>query len=328
MSEQKLKTYIESMFIDSGAFSLHAKHVRKSGKRTGKHGRVLENMEVRWTQGDWSYYNLTKGSEFRSYCHDYAKFILHMRERDPEMMFANIDAIGNPDLTWDIQMFFEKEYGIQPVPIVHCNTPMGYVDRYLEAGRYDLMGVGGSAQNLSKAYYLSWADKFFLHICPESNKRMPVIRTHGFAMTSWSLLCRYPWWSVDSATWVKMSAYGMLYVPRYRKGKFSYDTPPMMFNFSSRSPAQKKAQQHYLNFPATTKKEVDLWFEHCGLPMGSVDEKGEPVEIGLMSHYIPRRKANLIYLSELQDSRPKWPYALDNKIVQVSKVKYRKGMGL
>lgn len=339
MSEQKLKTYAESIFVDSGAFSLHAKHVLKAGKREGKTGRVLDNIEVRWTQGDFSYYNLTKGSEFRAYCHDYAKFIITMRKRDPNMMFANIDAIGNPDLTWEIQQFFENEYGVQPIPIVHCNTPMGYVDRYLEAGgktnelgdtgpKYDLIGVGGSAQNLPKAYYISWADRFFTHICPKSNKRLPLIRVHGFAMTSWSLLCRYPWWSVDSATWVKMSAYGMLYVPRFRNGKFCYNCPPMMFNFSSRSPAQKKTQQHYANFTVNARNDVDLWFKHCGLPMGSVDEKGEMVDYGLMSHYIPRRKANLLYLDGLQNSRPEWPYPLDNKVVQMSKVKYRKGYGL
>ncbi len=312
--------------MDSGAHSLYNIHVLKHGKRMGEHGRILDKPPVKWSQGDFSYFDLTKGSEFRHYCDRYASFIKRFGDR---VLCANVDAIGNPDLTWQIQKFFEEEHGVTPIPIVHYGTPMSYVDRYLEtAPKYDILGVGGLGQGVTRHEYFSWADKFFTHICPESNKRLPLIKAHGFAMTSWELICRYPWWSVDSATWVKLSAYGWLYIPRWRENRWRYDMPPMMVNFSFRSPRKMERQKHYDNVTENVKKTADRWLEYIGLEMGSVDDEGEVKVFGVSSHHRARSIANLRYLVDLQDSRPEWPYALDNTIVEQSAVKYHRGFGL
>lgn len=328
MTEEPKEIYSESMFVDSGAHSIYNIHVLKHGKREGAHGRVLDKPPVKWSQGDFSYFDLTKGSPFRKYCDDYATFMKSMVKRDAGVLMANIDAISNPDLTWEIQRFFEEEHGVQPMPIIHCYTPMKYVDRYLEAGRYDLLGVGGLGQGISRHEYFKWGDELFLHICPESKGYMPQIRTHGFAMTSWELICRWPWWSVDSATWVKLSAYGWLYIPRYLKGKFSYDHPPMTINFSFRSPQKKIPGKHYDNVKPAIKKACDLWIKKLGLDMGTVDDEGKTLEFGLASHHRARSIANLTYLTELQNSRPDWPHTLDPEIVSATAVGYGKGFGL
>src|SRR5439155_27253106 len=115
-----------------------------------------------------------EGSEFRRYCDRYASFMRKFNDRG--ILCANVDAISNPDLTWQIQRFFEEEHGVIPIPIVHYGTPMNYVDRYLQAEKYDILGVGGLGQGVSRHEYFSWADKFFTHICPESNNRKPIIK--------------------------------------------------------------------------------------------------------------------------------------------------------
>ena len=346
------KIYAESMFIDSGAHSLYNIHVLKHYKREGKHGRVLERPPVRWggtdPSTDFSYFDLTRGSEFREYCDDYAEFMKEMRDKG--VLLANIDAIGNPALTWEIQRFFEEEHGVQPMPIVHCHTPMSWVDKYLEAGKYDLLGVGGLGQGISRHEYFGWADKFFLHLCPKSEGYLPVIKTHGFAMTSWELICRWPWWSVDSATWVKLSAYGWLYIPRRKGGEFSFNRPPMTVNFSKRPPKKKRklvakamdhpswtdnpapreteTAKHYQNIGKGAREAVDAWLAHIEIPMGSVDENGEMEEFGIVSHHRARSIANLIYLKELEASRPEWPHPLDHRVVEATGVRLRKGLGL
>src|SRR6266480_5882604 len=185
--------YAESVWIDSGAHGLYNIHVLKHGDRKGEHGRKLAKPPVYWGKGDrpgvgrqdFSFYDLSKGSEFRRYCDAYAAFIketqLRMLGTGAKVAFVNIDAISNPDLTWEIQRFFEEEHGVKPIPIVHYETPMKNVDRYLEAGRYQLLGVGGLGQGVSRHDYFSWADRFFVHICPESNRYLPLIKVHGFA---------------------------------------------------------------------------------------------------------------------------------------------------
>ena len=318
-----------SMFVDSGAHSLYNIHVLKLGKRVGTHGRELAKLPTAWSQGDFSYYDLRKGSPFRRYCNSYAKLISKMAKRD--IILANVDVISNPDLTWEVQRFFEEEHGVQPMPIVHCETPMKYVDRYIESGRYDLLGVGGLGQGISKQGYLKWGHNFFHHICPESNKRKPIIRTHGFAMTSWELMCMWPWWSVDSATWVKLSAYGWLYVPRWSdKRGLRFDCPPYVINFSERSPQKDKRAKHYDNSTPVMKKACEEWLKQLGVGMGKVDSEGKVVEMGVAVHHRPRSRANLSYLVALQNSRPKWPHVLDNKESGVTKrdVAYSRGMGL
>ncbi len=330
--------YAESIFVDSGAHSIYNLKVLGHEERTGKHGRILAKPVVRWSQGDFSYYDLKKGSPFRQYCDDYAAFMRAMEGKG--LIVANVDAISNPDLTWEIQRFFEEEHGVSPMPIVHYGTAMKYVDRYLEATeqlnelgdmgpKYDLLGVGGLGQGVSRHEYFAWADKFFTHICPESNKFLPVIKTHGFAMTSWELMCRYPWWSVDSATWVKLSAYGWLYVPKWSKERgFRFDRKPMMVNFSFRSPRLSERQKHYNNITDSGRRNCDLWLEHLGLKMGSVDADEKMIEFGVTSHHRARSIANLRYLKALEQSRPEYPYPLDHSIVDRRVVKYGCGFGL
>jgi hypothetical protein len=347
-AEDPKEIYAESIFCDSGAHGLYNLFVLKHGKRKGKTGRELAKPPVKWSQGDFSYYDLTKGSLFREYCDDYAGFMKKMRDLKADVLLANVDAISNPDLTWEIQRFFEEEHGVQPVPILHYGTAMRYVDRYLDAGRYDLLGVGGLGQGVSRHEYFGWADEFFLHLCPKPDL-LPVIRTHGFAMTSWELMCRYPWFSVDSATWVKLSAYGWLYVPRWSEEKgFRYDCPPMMVNFSVRPPKNTKAaaahilppldqapspraeerQKHFSNIPKRGQETCLRWLKHLGLEMGSFDKDGEVKVFGVAVHHRARSIANLSYLKGLEESRPPWPHPLDLETVEGHSVKYNKGFGL
>lgn len=324
--------YTESLFIDSGAHSLYNIYVLKHGKRKGKHGKDLDRPPVRWSQGDFSYYDLTKGSDFRKYCDRYAKFMKWVKQQPggDKILLANVDAISNPELTWEIQRFFEEEHNVTPVPIIHYGTPMKWVDKYLDR-KYDLLGVGGLGQGVSRHEYFSWADDFFIHICP-TPEGLPLIKTHGFAMTSWELMCRYPWWSVDSATWVKLSAYGWLYIPRWshERKEWRMDMPPMMVNVSHRSPQKQINGKHYEYGKASpaVKETVDFWLQHIGLEMGSVDKEGEMVVFGVSSHHRARSISNLTYLKMLEKSRPKWPHPLDRSIVEQKSVKYQKGFGL
>ena len=320
------KLYTESIFMDSGAFSLAANQLYKA--KIGTHGRELVGKKTLGTKGrDYSYFNLSKGSEFRAYCDSYASFI---KKTKPSGVFhVSVDVLQNPDLTWETQRFFEEEHGISPVPVVHAGEPLKYLDRYLETGRYDLVGIGGLSAAISIGAYLQWADEVFMRICPESNKYVPTVRTHGFAMTSWKLICRYPWWSVDSATWVKLSAYGWLYVPRWTaRGGWRFDQPPMQINISAKSPTAKKEDKHLDSVSESVKIVVLRWLDHCGVAEGKADADGNELVFGARSHFRARSRCNLIYFKGLEASRPTWPYPLDLEIVKSHVVEHRRGFGL
>src|SRR5688500_11976990 len=89
--------YTESMFMDSGAFSLYNIHVRKVGRDAAVEEHDPKYLEAlkrrqgidkphppihRRGHGDFSFFNLKPGSEFRKYCDRYADFIKRMQKID------------------------------------------------------------------------------------------------------------------------------------------------------------------------------------------------------------------------------------------------------
>ena len=99
-----------------------------------------------------------------------------------------------------------------------------------------------------------------------------------------------------------------------------------------------------------TAKQLDKlirrWLERCGLEWGSVQQVEVPkgahrllypeIEIteetvkewGVESHFAARAAANLHYLKDLEESRPKWPHPLDLGTVWQGRVKISRGLGL
>lgn len=310
------KIYTEDVFLDSGAWALCRLHVLKQGKRAeriGKHGRLLEEPLVRGAQGDFSYYDLSKGSPFRRYCNSYAAFIHKFQDRIE--LFANIDAIGSPEVTWEIQCFFEEEHGLRLVPVIHHGTDMRWIDKYIAHG-YDIIGLGGFARKIGREEVIKWCDDVFIRICPKSNDYKPIIRVHGFALTAWEFMVRYPWFCVDSTSWVKYSAYGWICFPRWSptKKRFRYDRPPLVINMSWRSPFKADRHKHLNNVIGPIRDNVMRWLDRCQIPLGKVDAKGNELEKGVVSSHESRSTANLHYFLDLEASLPPWPWPLAEHI--------------
>ena len=195
---------------------------------------------------------------------------------------------------------------------------------------------------------------------------MPLVKVHGFAMTSWSLMSRWPWWSVDSATWIKLAAYGWIILPPWKDGKFSHDVQPIQLNMS-RKPTPRMSKfwwregikgprqtqdRHYDNATPYHRECADRWLKHVGVPLGSfeqelehkkmavkgvttpgllleIGERGEEVDVkGATSCFRLRSKVNLDYFRDFQNSRPKWPYPLDTSKVEAPAVAHRAGFGI
>jgi hypothetical protein len=321
--------YTEDVFMDSGAWALCRLYVLKQGKKAeqmGKHGRLLEEPFLRGAQGDFSYYDLTKGSPFRAYCDSYASFVRKFQDRIE--LFANIDAIGSPEITWEIQRFFEKEHGLRLVPVIHCGTELKWVEKYIANG-YDIIGLGGYARKIAREELIRWTDEVFVHICPESHGYNPIVRVHGFALTAWEYMIRWPWYCVDSTSWVKYSAYGWIILPRWTEtAGFRYDRPPLVVNMSWRSPFKADRHKHLDNSMGSIKENVMLWLKHVGVKLGKVDKEGNELAKGVISSHESRSTANLHYFLNLQNSLPKWPWPLSVKIAQRQGIAYNKGFGI
>jgi hypothetical protein len=285
---------VESHFLDSGSFTLKTKAIQYATENKGK--------------SEWDYYS-TK--EFWDYVDQYCEFV--KTNRIAIDFFANVDVIPNskgepnPKLTWRNQKYIEDHHGIIPVPVVHYKTDLKWLKKYIDAG-YEFIGIGGLVGSTAQEHCRGWIDRCFDLVCSTPD-RCPRVKLHGFGVTTYELLIRYPWWSVDSTSWTKVGAFGGILVPHKRRGKFVFDEQPYTMKVSLDSPDRKMKDRHYLSMSQAERDIVNEWLDLIGLPLGTWDPKTlKPLTAGVVTHHSDRRAANLHFFEMMRKSLPKYPW--------------------
>ena len=287
---------IDSLFIDSGAFGLWARYAKgKSPEKT---------LEFYDSQIFWDYVK------------DYADFV--KRYADAIQLYANVDVFYNPKLSWKVQRVLE-EMGCHPVPVLHCGASMDWVKFYRDQG-YEYIGLGGLVNKaIPRSEKEKWISQVFTTISKPDGT--PSLKVHGFGITNFRMLRDYPWWSVDSTSWVKEAAYGGIYIPRRTRGEFDFVRDPYVIKASGKSGKIKMLGMHLTTVTEEERSIMLAWLELIGVPMGSVDAAGEEIERGVLTHRDDRMKANLLYFEHLRRHLPDWPWPFRPKL-------YRQGFSV
>jgi hypothetical protein len=259
-------------------------------------------------------------------------------------VYANLDVIGlggkqpnrlTAEKTLENQKIME-EAGLNPLPCFHFGEPFEYLQYYVDNYDYLALGVAGNTGNK----LIPWLDECFgNYICGEDG--MPKIKIHGFAVTSLKAMLRYPFYSVDSTSWVMTSRMGSIYVPRYRGGNWLYDENSWKVAVSSRSPGKTDAGKHIDTFPPRHKQVILDYLQEKGYQLGKSrfekfpqthelkdnerwaekkpKDKGASrlleiiEEEGVSNRYQLRDEMNIIYFQDLEKSMPPWPWAFKPK---------------
>ena len=266
---------------------------------------------------------------------EYIKFI--KRNEKYIDVYANLDAIGDPQQTWKNQMIME-EAGLSPLPCFHLNEDYEWLNKYVEEYDYIALGgmVGTSVVNLQP-----FLDQCFgKYICDDTG--MPKVKIHGFGLTSLKLMLRYPWFSVDSTSWVVTSRLGSIYIPRYKGGKYVYDEQSWKISVSNKSPDRKEAGQH---IETMTPKQKSIFLDYIkekGFSLGASEfrkededyelkenekwngkaDKGKRevekiIEPGICNDYKQRDEMNIIYFLDLEKSMPKYPWSFKHQALSL-----------
>ena len=265
----------------------------------------------------------TKGIEIK--IEDYIQFIKDNTKYID--IYANLDVIGDAEATWQNQKIMEAA-GLSPIPCFHAGEEWRYLERYI--ANYDYIALGGIAQLGRRAQ--SWMDSCFDLLCDKEG--YPKVKVHGFAVTSLRLMLRYPFFSVDSTSWVLTGRMGSIFVPRERSGQWIYDDDSLKVAISARSPAiEIQGNRHFSNMSKKEKETVLRYIHSCGFDIGeskmdqrhkdsvladnekwiskSDDNGMREVEIvitpGLCNDYRMRDKINIMYFLELEKQIPPWP---------------------
>lgn len=137
---------------------------------------------------------------------DYTNYI--KRNADIVGQASVLDAIGDYRGTFENQRRMEA-LGTPALPCFHYGEPMEVLDWYV--ANYDYITIGGMVP-ISTPQLKLWLDRLFLdHLTHPDGT--PKVKVHGFGLTSLPLMERYPWYSVDSSTWVQWAAHGMVLIP-------------------------------------------------------------------------------------------------------------------
>lgn len=266
-------------FLDSGAFTLKTRAAEYAA-RTGKDERAFYDTKTHW-----------------HYVDAYCRFVRdHWQAID---FFANVDAIPHPDLTWRNQDYIEQQWGMEPVPVVHYGTNLTWFDRYVEAG-YTFVGIGGLVGETSTEECRRWLDDLFTRVCPPPT-RLPTVRLHGFGLTSVELMFRYPWWSVDSASWTKVGSFGGILVPQRRGGAWVYDETPYVMKVADENPDRDRAGCHFAALPPRQQQLVRDWLDDISVPLGSDKERG------VVNSHLIRKDACIMFFHRMVRAVPPYP---------------------
>lgn len=230
--EKEYRLKVEN-YLESHHYVNRASYVKKMRR---------DGVKVFLDSGAFSAF--TKGVEV-----DIAGYCRYVRENSDIIEFASVlDHIGSAQGTYENQCTMEG-LGVTPLPCFHYGEDMRYLEYYIS--KYPYITLGGMVP-ISTQQLTLWLDDLFKNYLTDANGR-PLVKVHGFGLTSLPLMKRYPWYSVDSSTWVQWAANGMILVPSLGQ-----------INVSDKSSSRKMAGQHIDTIPPVQREAVVLEIEQFG----------------------------------------------------------------
>lgn len=300
------------ILCDSGAHSYFERNVRN---KTGIYDRHL------W---DWDAF---KEPAFHNFLMDYISFL---KEHKHLLTAAvTLDAIYDPEVSYGIYCYMKYGHGLDVIPVYHFAEDIKWFKLYMQ--HTDYIGISGLGQGIPKRDYYEWVNKVFQLICDKDG--IPQWKLHGFALTSVELIKRYPFYSIDSSSWVQFSRFGKILVPQLHNGKYDYTRKPLDIFVSNRGlkdvtegnhidHCSIQEREYVINYLASLNivlghsefKTVDANYK-CGTNEKIIktnDDNTKKVEIfierGVCNRHEYRDMVNFLYYTKLVDCIPEWPW--------------------
>lgn len=198
--------------------------------KTDKGAQIIREQgdQIFLDSGAFSAWTLGVTIDLPTYCN----FILRngdiIRKDDGVIMASVLDGIGDPLQTYRNQLAMEH-YGVSPLPCFHYGEDERYLEYYIS--KYPYITIGGMVGK-SKTQLRVWLDRIWEKYIIDGSGA-PKLKLHGFGLTSIPMMKDYPWYSVDSSSWVQSATFGSIVIPN--KGAIS---------ISEQSPSRHTKGQH------------------------------------------------------------------------------------
>ena len=147
-----------------------------------------------------------------------------LKHEDLFTVVSVLDVIGSAEGTWHNQQQMEKR-GVRPIPVYHYGEDERYCEYYVK--NYEYMALGGFGV-ANRKQMRQWLDRIWSKYLIDGSGHAR-IKVHGFAITAVPLMERYPWYSVDSSSWVQVARVGAIFHPDWGPIQLSSTSPMRKF---------------------------------------------------------------------------------------------------
>lgn len=206
-----------------------------------------QGAKVFLDSGAFSAHSLDAHIDINEYC-DYIKRNMDiLRCEDGVVMASVLDGIGDALQTYRNQLYMESQ-NAKPLPCFHYGEDPRYLEWYV--ANYDYITIGGLVRRSAESQRV-WLDSIWPYMLDGSGR--PKLKVHAFGMTAPWLMERYPWYSVDSSSWIQAAAFGSI---------FTSEHGPIAV--SSSSPSKHEAGRHLTTFTDVERAAVEAMLGRKG----------------------------------------------------------------
>lgn len=201
---------------------------------------------------------------------DIDKYIEYVYENfDYVDYYANLDIIGDQEGTYKNWLYMKKK-GLSPMPVFHAgrNRNPKHLQHYLEESEY--IALGAIAKMNTKERIRNLDNVWYSLTDTDGN---PLVKCHGFGLTSFPLMERYPWYSVDSIAWILQGgSYGHMWFPYYdgRTKKYDYSKSPICVDVGRDS---TKVNSHFYGLSKVEQRQALDYLDMKGFSYGKSEFK-------------------------------------------------------
>ena len=155
---------------------------------------------------------------------DYCDYVIRNRDilrvEDGDVMASVLDGIGDPLKTYQNQIYMESK-GAKPLPCYHFGEPIEYLHWYV--ANYSYITIGGLVGRAQRDQE-RWLDEVWEKGMLDGSGNAK-LKVHAFGMTAPHLMKRYPWYSVDSSSWIQAASFGSIFTSEHGPIAVSTDSP-------------------------------------------------------------------------------------------------------
>lgn len=261
---------------------LGIKHILDSYHYVGKQTAVdtirRDRTKLFLDSGAFSAFTAGVTINLNEYC-DYIK-----RNVDIIEVASVLDAIGDAQATYENQVAMERA-GVQALPCFHYGEDERYLEWYVS--KYPYITLGGMVP-INREQLRYWLDRIWDKYLT-TPAGLPKVKVHGFGLTRVDLMQRYPWFSVDSSSWVQSAGNGGIMIPGLGTVFVSND-----------SPQRKEWGRHLDTLPPVQRAVFEAEIARRGFDLTR-----------LQTTYLARWSFNMLTFNELDASdAPPTPFTL------------------